>query len=206
MTSHYLASNVSNEIPWAVRPEPVPILDGIKTGNQSGIFSAIRINTDTLKCFVSRLSPMHYSLAFKTGSLLDFNLVPWPLAPYLMLRSTLPNLWMHWSELKSILYYTIVFHQSNDKDLWVSYVFFFLFFFFFVYAVVVNCLYSCFYFVSAPWAPSRVDMCTLQIFTLKNPLIGWHFSIGNTLLGRHCSIRVTFGCRPNITHCFTELN
>ena len=42
------------------------------------------------------------------------------------------------------------------------------------------------------------------IITLKNPAIGRHFSIGNTLLGRHCSIRATFGCRPNITHCFTE--
>ena len=38
---------------------------------------------------------------------------------------------------------------------------------FFVYAIVVHSLYSCFYFVSAPWAPSRVDMCALQIFIIS---------------------------------------
>ena len=38
-----LPHNVSNEIPWLVRPEPVSILDRIKTGDQSNINDAISI-------------------------------------------------------------------------------------------------------------------------------------------------------------------
>ena len=42
----------------------------------------------------------------------------------------------------------------------------------FVFAITVNCLYSCFFFfVSAPWAPSRVNVCALQIFIII--IISW---------------------------------
>ena len=55
-------------------------------------------------------------------------------------------------------------------------------------SIIVNCLYSCFYFVSVPWAPSRVDMCTLQIFSIIIIIIiiiilAWRSGI--TLWGSH---------------------
>ena len=55
----------------------------------------------------------------------------------------------------------------------------------FVFYIIVNCLYSCFYFVSVPWAPSRADMCALQIFTLLNRMVRRQIVVINYIVRRH---------------------